>query len=76
MKRMLVAWALISGGAVTAGCHGPTTGAEVDRIMAEARQNETLRARRESGSIPMWARSNGPMAESSIDGAGPRQQQP
>lgn len=58
MKKVLPAIAVTAGIALLAGCGSPTTGAEIDGIMAAARKDaatELARTRTAGGEIPAWA---------------------
>ena len=59
MKRTFLAFAVITGIACLAGCGAPTTGAEIDRIMAEARKEAAIDlAHSRNGANPAWVRQN------------------
>jgi len=55
MVKTLAVIAMITAGLAAGGCGGPTTGAEIERIMSEARSDAAKRLaqdRRQQGGIP------------------------
>lgn len=70
MKKPFIAFAVITGIAFMAGCGRATTGADIDRIMAEARRDaakELVRARSEWGDNAAWARKDAVQVETAAD---------
>lgn len=71
MKRPVLAVAVTACIAILAGCGGPSTGPEIDRIMAEARNDaakELLRSRGAWEGNAAWARSEAELMKTSAEG--------
>ena len=70
MKNPCLAIAAIAGIAFLAGCGGPTTAAEIDQIMAEARRDaarDLAHARNAWGGNAAEARKDAVLVETSAD---------